>query len=223
MKLFKFGSIALLTVSLLGLTACTDKIDDSLDEGDKDESADITVVNAIDDSISFYSKIDSIHRDVLDEDQYRFDILPLQAEHYEFEWYDYNDGEGKFGIKEANSQVRTATTRVDLKEDREYWAIAWTDDSRYRLSVFEKRNPILTTNYRVRLFTDVDADIFIDQEENPSFTTKQGIVSQSVSFSDCENGLQVGDNIVDICNNSTEGGNYLVIMNDGKFRIWAEL
>ncbi len=223
MKLFKFGSIALLTMSLLGLTACTDKIDDSLDEGDKDESADVTVVNAIDDTISFYSKIDTIHRDVLDEDQYRFDILPLQAENYEFEWYDHNDGEGKFGIKEANSQVRTATSRVELKENREYWAIAWTDDSRYRLSVFEKKSPILTTNYRVRLFTDVDADIFIDQEETASFTTEQGVVSQSVSFSDCENGLQVGDNIVDICNNSTEGGNYLVIMNDGEFRIWAEL
>ncbi len=208
--------LGLLSLSLL--TACTDNIDNELDDADKDESAKVTVINSINESIDFHSKVDKILRGVLDNDQRR---LTLSANSSGIHRFTSDDGKGTLGIQDTNTLTNSDTLDIELKNEGSYWAIAWSDGDFYELDVIEKKEGSATPDYRVRIFSDLAAEVFVNGETIAADTLKKGAVGQSVSFTNCADGLTVGSLVIDMCD-YTAGQNYLLVINDGISQAFSE-
>ncbi len=218
MKIKQFGKLAAFSLSLTVLSACTDSIDNELDDADKDESAKVTVINSIDESINFHSKVDKILRSVLDNDQRR---LTLVANSSDIHRFTSDDGKGTFGIQDTNTLLNSDTLDVELKDEGSYWAIAWSDGDFYELDVVEKQQGTATSDYQVRIFSDLAAEVFVNGENLAADRLKKGEVGQSVSFTECADGLTVGNLVVDMCDH-TAGQNYFIVINDGVSQAFSE-
>ncbi len=218
MNIKQLSKLAALSLSFTVLSACTDSIDNELDDADKDESAKVSVINSIDESIDFHSKVDKILRSVLDNDQRR---LTVPANSADFHRFNSDDGKGTFGIQDTNTLTNSDTLDIELKNEGSYWAIAWSDGDFYELDVIEKQEGMVTTDYRVRIFSDLAAEVFVNGETIAADTLKKGEVGQSVSFTNCADGLTVGSLTIDMCDYSV-GQSYLLVINDGISQAFSE-
>jgi hypothetical protein len=138
----------------LGMTACsTDKLDNSYDDLDKNSSANITFINALEDPASFYIKYKAINRSVFTDQYKAVDLLSQEiSEPYVFQWNDALKNM-EIGVLDTNSQLKTGNLDIEITENNNYWTIAWQEADIYKLSTFLKNEQNPAESFGVRILT----------------------------------------------------------------------
>ena len=132
---------------------------------------------------------------VLNDSKYLFDVPSQSTWEYKYQLPDFSGfpaffslglGLGQFAIKESNPDKYLGKGEFAFSNKNEHYLIAWSDNadetSPYKLSVFEKPTNRRTNTYRVSLFTNTNAEVFINGEahinsEGKPFKTEKGQLS----------------------------------------------
>lgn len=208
-KKIKSSTLALSIV--FAVTGCgSDKIDKSLDDADKDKSANITFVNALDEMASFHVQIKALSRDVFSDKDKAADVAINEiSSPYKYAWSDSLENT-TFGVRDTNSQTKKSKLDQKLTADSNVFAVAWLSGANYKLSVFEKHTSVQADVYNVRIFANAEMSVKINDSDQVVKTTEIGKVTQKFEINNCATGLQINGNYIDLCTVDL-GKPYLVV------------
>lgn len=216
----------LVILALLGTSCDSETVKDILGIS-KDDEAKFTFVNALNDVASLHLKHNynniSNEDDKLFDNKYAiFDDITVNgiSSSYTYEYNMFENGI-YLGVRESISQTKKTSIDARLKNEREYWAVAWLLGVDYKLSLFKKTNSDQANVYKVRIFASSVMNIKINGSEQVVATTEKGKISETFAIDDCANGLEVGDNFIDLCSGDF-GKSYLVVADESGKRVIAQ-
>ena len=201
-----------IVISLLTLTGCND---DAL----SNNSATLSYINALEKQVSFYAKMSSDSKSVYDS-KHRVATL-VKGEHSDeikHKWFSIQDS--VIAVEDANSRDEQVSIRYRLKDDRNYWSVAWLKNDEYKLSLFRKASSNRDGLYRVRIFANDELDVYQGDNTVKLLTTKTGEVSDYLSLDKCTD-LIIEDNTIDLCSGDF-GHSYLLVVNSKGLIVMAE-
>lgn len=209
----RFGVLTLLAL-LVSACGSSDKIvGDILDDIETKHSANISYVNGIDESVTFYIKSTVYPNSVFDNDHR---IVNLQHTHASNEikhkWID-GAKETEFAIADTNTASKKRIITRDLQDNQDYWSVAWMMDGDYQISLFNKLSSNQSGKFRVRVFTDATLPILLNGQAGLVENTEPGQVTDVFSVENCSD-LRVGATDVDLCQSADFGQSYLVVVNN---------
>jgi hypothetical protein len=215
--------LALAAVMAITLSACdSDTADKIIDNIDTNHSTNISYINALDDNTNFFLQ-SAIYNASVYESQFKT-IELMSAEVSEEIQHDWVNGanESVFAIENAITNDSRVSQNVNLNEDSNYWAVAWSNSDENRLAVFEKKANNKTDMYSIRLLA-TSAMVVKQLYSNDNLaTTEPGVVTTSFEVAGCAD-LLVGDNEVDLCSIGMVGKSYLAVVSiDGQVVVVEE-
>ncbi|SFD26873.1 hypothetical protein [Pseudoalteromonas denitrificans] len=218
----KFRNSALALSIVFTVTGCgggSDKVDTLLDDlTPKDKSANITFVNALDEMASFYVQIRDLNRDVFSDEDKASDIAVNEiSSPYKHAWGESLNNT-TFGVQDANSQTKKDTLNQELTADSNVFAVAWLSGTDYQLSVFDKQASDKADVYSIRVFANSQMSVKINDSDQVVQTTEIGKVTQRFEVNNCETGLKVSGNYIDLCTLDL-GKSYLVVADTNGKRV----
>lgn len=200
----KYSSIILTTAILLFITGCDG---DALSKND----ATISYINALDEQANFYVKKSSNSGSIYDCKHKAISLMRGEnSDEIKHKWFGLEKSE--LAVENTNNRKEQINIKEVLKDDRNYWLIAWLDGSDHKLSLFKKSSSSRDNLYRVRVFANNKLDVYLDDSNNKLLTTEVGKVSNYFSVEKCT-GLVVGDNNIDLCSGDF-GRSYLAVVDD---------
>ena len=101
--------------------------------------------------------------------------------------------------------------------------IAWLDGANYQLTGFTKNISSEADRMIVRVFSNTEQEVRINEVNDVVSTTEKGKVSAPFSIDNCAAGLNVGGNNIEFCNQAEFGKSYLAVVNSaGKITVIEE-
>jgi hypothetical protein len=201
-------SVALTAIVMLSVTGCnTDAIT-------KNDSR-ISYINALDEQATFYAKKRAVVDNNSDSVYHsKYKVASLISGDYSDEikhkWY-LLDG-SRFAVEDTNTRDKRVSIKKRLKDDRNYWLIAWLNAGDYELSLLRKSSSNRDGLYRVRVFANDSLAIYVDGSNSQLLTTKVGEVTDYFSVESCT-GLIIEDNEIDLCTGDFNHS-YLAVVDD---------
>jgi hypothetical protein len=208
-KQIKHLSIACALIATLG--ACGNStLDKIVDKVEKNVSTNISYVNALENSTTFYLKSSVYNANVFAE---RFKIEELLAaqvsENHEHQWIK-GASQSVFAIENSITNGSRVSYNTELNENSDFWAIAWNEANDSVLSVFEREDNNKTGVYSVRIFTTAKLAVKEYDSNDTLGITEPGVVTTAFEIDECSD-LIIGENEIDLCQVATLGNSYLVI------------
>lgn len=195
--------IASAVITLFTLTGCND---DAL----TNNSATISYINALDKQATFYVKKGSDSSSVY-SNKYKVTTLVQgdYSDEIKHKWFGIQDS--RFAVEDTNSRDEQVSIDYRLKDDRNYWSIAWLKNDEYNLSLFKRAPSNRDGLYRIRIFANDKLDVYLGASTTKSLTTETGQVSNYLSLDKCTD-LVIEGNEIDLCSGDF-GHSYLLIVN----------
>ncbi|PKH87615.1 hypothetical protein [Colwellia sp. Bg11-28] len=213
-NVLQHGIKTALTIGLIiGVTACDDEsaIDKVVDKMDKKYSTEISYINAVNASTTFYAKSNLYTRGVYDSDFKVVNLLENKVSRkIDHKWSSHGH-KFEFAIKDTNSGARTADVKYNVQNKGKYWAIAWMDNNSDVLSIFEMKPSNQNDVFRVRVFANTALSVKILGSDADFTETIAGEVSETYTINNCAD-LYVGGNEIDLCQQGDFGQSYLVVV-----------
>ncbi len=206
MKLSKsnMAGMILTTAATLFITGCDD---DSITNND----ATISYINALDEQATFYVKKSSVSASVYDNKHKTVSLMRGDSsDNIRHKWFGLEMS--RFAAEDTNSRDEQVSIKELLKDDRDYWLVAWLNGRDYKLSLLRKSSSDRDGIYRVRIFANDKLDIYLDGSDSKFLTTKVGYVTDYFSVEKCS-GLVIEDNEIDLCTGDF-GRSYLAVVDD---------
>ena len=201
------GVICKVLIGAIVLTSITACDDEAISKND----ADVGYINALGDQANFYSKKASESSHLFDSGNRTVTLLQgASSEQLRHKWFGYEYT--FFGVENANNRDNQVSMDRLLKDSHDYWAVAWLNGSKAKLSMIESVSSDQNDIYRVRIFANKELDVYVDDSLTKSLTTKVGEVSPFLDIRTCT-GLVVGQNNIDLCQVDF-GDSYLAVVNE---------
>jgi hypothetical protein len=180
----------ILTASMISLTGCND-------DAITNNQATISYINALDEQATFYIKKSSASSSVYSNKHKVVSLMSGEASNeIRHEWFGFETS--RLAVEDTNGRDEQESITELLKDDRDYWLIAWINGRDYKLSLLKKSSSDQDGLYRVRVFSNEKLDIYLDGNETKFLTTKVGEASNYFSVEKCT-GLVIEDNEINLC------------------------
>lgn len=206
------ASIVLTPTALFAITGCND---DAL----TNNSATISYINALDKQATFYVKESSDSSSVyLNKHKVTTLIQGDYSDELRHKWFSIQ--ESRFAVEDTNSRDEQMSIEYRLKDDRDYWSVAWLNNDEYNLSLFKRVSSDRDGLYRVRIFANDKLDVYLGENTTKLLTTETGQVSDFISLDKCTD-LVIEGNAIDLCSGDF-GHSYLLVVNANGLIAMAE-
>jgi len=209
----------MLPAMMVLLSGCgNDTIDKIIDASDKPRSAKISYINATDQEMDFHLKSPVYNSGVYETKHFVASVLSHEVSTAKsHNWVDFsNKDKAEFAITDTNSKTIKIKSNFELVDNKEYWSVAWLNNSTYQQTNFAKQRKDEVEKYTIRVFAN-EALALQRLDESVVFnTTEAGIVSDSFTIDNC-NDLLVGGNQIDICATAEVLSSYLLVVNKQGF------
>ena len=220
---FNLKEIALFVAITSSLIGCDDTSDKIVDNIDTTRQADISFVNAVGEMADFYVKPNYLNRDVFDSQQKAKTVFNSEVGNFTFKWIDSGSQGSQFGVRDTNTSTTSSTIDTDIDSNAKYWMVAWLDGNQYQLTSFKKSSTRAANRFVVRVFSNTNLDIKINETDEIVAATEKGKVSVPFTIDNCAAGLNVGGNYIEFCNQAEFGKSYLAVVNSaGKIVVIEE-
>ncbi|MBT1066048.1 hypothetical protein KJY73_20910 [Bowmanella sp. Y26] len=210
--------ITLLLLGALGIVACGDQIDKSIDDRPKNRDTALTFVNALNDDARFYLQPQVMIGDVFQEKYKAADLLKNDYRSYLYAW-NKDHHKTTFGVRDNNSNNKQHKLDANLTDGGRTWVVAWMKGNDYQLSVFEKSPRNRSDTITLRVLASVDMDVAVDG--NVLSRAKSGVVSAHISVEHCSGSLFLANHPIDLCQQDY-GRSYLAVADQNGLRVVVE-
>lgn len=217
-----FTSILSATFLMLGCGS-EDAVVDIIDSVETQYIAGISYLNMSSSTLTFYTKSTVYPNSVYDNQHRVVEVMPAEAsQEVQHEWID-SANETQFAYEQSTSEDERTNATYDLVHNQDYWAIAWQQGQSHNLSLIAKTSANQANQYSVRVFTNADLNISLNQQSNAEPTTDAGQVTAAFSVAVCSD-LEVGNHPINLCQSADFGHSYLVVLdnNTGAYLIVEE-
>lgn len=203
----------ILMASFLSACGGSDKlISDIVDHADTPHQASITYVNALERSTTFYTK-STVYPDSVYKNKHRvIELLANDVSNVSIHKWIEGAKETKFAYQDSNSASDKKEMTENLLDNERYWSIAWQQNGEREFSLFEKKPTNQANKLKVRIFSNAELDISINQQAAIS-TTEVGVVSAVFAIDGCSD-LSLGEFAIDLCQSGDYGRSYLVVFDN---------
>lgn len=205
----------LLLLGVMGMVACSDKIDKSIEDRPKNRDTALTFVNALDDDVRFYLQPQVMIGDVFQDKYQATELLKNDYSHYRYGWNDDHDNT-TFGVRDNNSNTKKRKLDARVKDGGRTWVVAWMRGSEYELSVFDKSPRNQNNRITLRVLASVDMDIALNGIVVSR--AKSGVVSNHISLEHCSGSLSLANHPIDLCQQDY-GRSYLIVADKNGLRV----
>jgi len=197
---------------VLSITSCGEAeriADELLETIDTNDKANVSMINGLNQAVSFHIKNEIYNRSVYNSDFFWSEVPPNEVgSTKEYRWINgYDDIE--IAIKDANSQEALHSIKFTMSDDKSYWLIAWRKGGEYRVSAFEKKHIVTVNKFNARIFSAGSHAVSINNDNIGS--TNSGKVSARYSFDNCDE-LGIGNSLIDLCTIGNTGQAYLIVI-----------
>ncbi len=200
----KISAMMLTAAAAIFITGC-----DS--DATTNNDASISYINALDEQATFYVKKSSASTSVYHNKHKTVSLMRGDSsDEIRHKWFGLEMS--RFAVEDTNSRDEQVSIKKLLKDDRDYWAIAWLNGRDYELSLLTKSSSDRNGLYRIRVFANEKLDIYLDGSSSKFLTTKVGDVSDYFSVEKCT-GLVIEGNEIDLCSGDF-GRSYLAVVDD---------
>lgn len=209
-------SFSILALAMTVITAgCSseDVVVDIIDNTETNREAEVSYINLAPESLTFYTKSTVYPNSVYDNQHRVVEVMPTNVTNeIQHEWIGGAE-ETKFAIENSNTGNDRTSITTDLVNNKSYWSIAWQEGQSSTLSVVEKATANQANKYVVRVFTNAELDIQLNQQPTGLPQTEIGTATNSFSIDECAD-LMVGDHAIDLCQSANFGSSYLVVLDN---------
>jgi len=196
------SALVLATVTTMFMAGCSEE---SLTNND----ANISYINALNEQATFYVKESTDSGSVYDSKYKTVTLMPGDfSDEIKHKWFGLVMS--NFAVEDTNTRDEQKSFNEMLRDNRDYWVIAWLKNNDYKLSLLRKSASDNEGVYRIRVFANEELDILLDGSNDELFTTEVGKVSDYFTVEKCT-GLVVGNNEIDLCSGDL-GRSYLVFV-----------
>jgi len=209
MKTLKLSTYFLLILSITSCGEAERIADEILEEIDTDDKAYISMINGLNQPISFHIKNEIYSRSVYNSDFFFSEVSPNEVgSTKQYQWVDGYE-ETEIAIKNANTKEARHSIEFNMKDDKSYWLVAWKKGGEDRVSAFEKEHIVSANKFNVRIFSEGAHTITINNGSIGS--TNSGKISARYSFDNCDE-LTIGNVLIDLCSIGSIGQVYLIVI-----------
>lgn len=186
---------------------------DIVDSIDTQYQANVSYVNMSHASLTFYTK-SSVYPNSTYDDQHRVtEVVPFSGSNeIAHEWID-GANQTRFAFENTNSGSDRTSATFDLVHNKANWAIGWVNNQSHHLSLVEKSTANQADKYAVRIFTNADLAIHVNQQPGDVAETESGVISSFFSVDVCTD-LVVGEHPINLCQSANVGNSYLIFLDD---------
>lgn len=211
---FMFSLIA----ALSGCGETSDELDEKLTH-----HAQMSFVNGLDYMANFYLKkrnISTGYSGLFDSKNIVANgvVANITSDHYNYS-YKLINNMINIGVRDSITTLDEQRITTTLSNDDNLWVIAWEASGDSALSVIHKKQNNNADAFNVRLFTNGNYDIYIDNVE--VLTTEKGKVTNYLTIENCSGGLKLVDKVIDLCAGNL-GASYLLVVNSNGMLVMAE-
>jgi len=171
--------------------------------------ANISYINALNEQATFYVKESTDSGSVYDNKYKTVTLMSGEfSDEIKHKWFGLVMS--NFAVEDTNTRDEQKSYNELLRDNRDYWVIAWLKNNDYKLSLLRKSASDNEGVYRIRVFANEELDILLDGSNDELFTTEVGQVSDYFTVEKCT-GLVVGNNEIDLCSGDL-GRSYLAFV-----------
>lgn len=186
---------------------------DIIDNIDTEYHAKISYINTLESSLTFYTKSTVYPNSVYDNQHRITEVMSTNVSNeIQHDWIN-GANETKVAYEKSISGTDRTSDTFDLTNNKSYWAIAWQHDQSNKLSLIAKSTTNQANYYTVRVFTNADLQITLNQLVDVVPATEAGLVTPSFPVEMCSD-LVIGAHPIDLCQSANFGGSYLVVLNE---------
>lgn len=212
------NKLALTLVVAATLTACGGSSSDDFKSVTESE-VNFNFINSTDLMMDFHIRRDDLF-DKDDEDKlFRSNYIVADdipkasvSGSYEYEYKNISNAI-HIGAIDSNSLHYNAKSKATLSGGKKYWGIVWKDYNELQFDTFRQKRNEKANVYNVRIFSNINASVYINGNDNEALRLEKGKVSDFLTINQCANSLTINDSDIDLCG-VNHGYSYLVVFNN---------
>lgn len=201
----------LLLSALLTLCACSKEDVETANFGSDYFKADYQLINATPLELDFYIANSALDGDARDPfaDKYKVAHLPLQHDTQQLRHEHNSSSEVSLYVHAPYQDTASYRQTYKVKRAKHYQWLAWRSGSALAHTLIERQLSNQRDVIRVRLFATA-ANLFARQQ-GTRVRLSVGAVSEYFSITQCDSGLYINEQAVDVCD-AAFGQSYLLVV-----------